>query len=145
MRNRTLLSLIEMLLMVMVFAGAAAICLRAFVFADTRSREGGQEAQAALLAQSAAQVLSHCEGDGEEAAGILGGECGEDGLWTVYYDENGNACEKDGGVFVLEAATGSSAQQDRYTGKTTVTVRTPDGQEIFSIPAAWQTEDGGTQ
>ena len=141
MRNRTLLSLMEMLIMVMVFSAAAAICLRAFVYADSQSRESGRQAQAALLAQSAAEVLAYSRGDLEEAAATFGGACEEDGIWTVYFDENGKACEEASAFFTLEAAAGT--QVNAFTAETTILVKDPSGAEIFSIPAAWQTESGG--
>ena len=68
MKNRTILSLIEMLIMVMVFAVAAAICLRAFVWADLTSRDSKEAAAAALKAEEAAEILQHFEGDPEAAS-----------------------------------------------------------------------------
>ena len=68
MKNKTSLLLMEQLVMVLVFALAAALCLTAFVKADQISRETVQRDEAVLLAQNAAQVLKATSGDMEQAA-----------------------------------------------------------------------------
>lgn len=86
MRNRSPLALVELLVMVMVFALAAALCLRAFVWADGRSREQEAHDRALLCAQNAAQTLKSCRGDLDEAAQRHGGVVRED-TWSIDYDE----------------------------------------------------------
>ena len=68
MKNKTSLLLMEQLIMVLVFALAAALCLTAFVKADRISRETVRRDEAVLLAQNAAQVLKATSGDVERAA-----------------------------------------------------------------------------
>ena len=68
MKNKTSLLLMEQLIMVLVFALAAALCLTAFVKADRISRETVRRDEAALLAQNVAQVLKATSGDAEQAA-----------------------------------------------------------------------------
>ena len=71
MKNKTSLLLMEQLVMVLVFALAAALCLTAFVKADQISRETVQRDEAVLLAQNAAQVLKATSGDADRAARML--------------------------------------------------------------------------
>lgn len=65
MRQKTSLSLMELAVMVAVFALAAAVCLRAFVWADTHSRRSEAESWAATLCQSTADAIKAAEGDAE--------------------------------------------------------------------------------
>ena len=67
MKNKASLLLMEQLVMVLVFALAAALCLTAFVKADQISRETARRDEAVLLAQNAAQVLKATSGDLEQA------------------------------------------------------------------------------
>lgn len=80
MKNRTSLVLMEQLVMVLVFALAAALCLGVFVKADQISQETAHRDEAVLLAQNGAEVLKSCAGDLEKAAGILGGTSSGTGL-----------------------------------------------------------------
>lgn len=80
MKNRTSLVLMEQLVMVLIFALAAALCLGVFVKADQTSQETLRRDEAVLLAQNGAEVLKSCAGDTEKAARILGGSLTETGL-----------------------------------------------------------------
>ena len=87
MRNKASLTLLELAVMLLVFALAAVLCLRAFVWADAASKELAAKDQALIQAQNAAEVLKHCAGDGEAAAELYGGDW--DGqVWTVHFDEH---------------------------------------------------------
>lgn len=57
MKNKTSLLLMEQLVMVLVFALAAALCLSVFVKADQISQETVQRDEAVMLAQNAAEML----------------------------------------------------------------------------------------
>lgn len=59
MKHRTSLVLMEQLIMVLIFALAAALCLGLFVKADAISRETARKEEAVVLAQSAAELLKH--------------------------------------------------------------------------------------
>lgn len=93
MKNKGALVLIEQAIMLLVFALAAVLCLRAFVWADTTSKEVSARDQALIQAQNAAEVLKSCTGDGETAAQLYGGEW--DGqVWTVHYNEQWEQVEE---------------------------------------------------
>lgn len=59
MKHRASLSLMEQLIMVLIFALAAAMCLSLFAKADAISRETARKEEAVILAQSAAELLKH--------------------------------------------------------------------------------------
>ena len=147
MKNRTLLSLIEMLIMVMVFSVAAAICLRAFVFADSNSRSGEETARAAMLAQSAAEVMQRCAGDTAEAAEMFGGHSTDEGGWEADISSEWKVTEQPAGYrLVVEVAdqknSAAAASGSRLLGEATVRVLNASGDEIFSIPVCWQEKAG---
>lgn len=70
MKNKTTLMLMELLVMVLVFALASVICLRVFVRAQELSEQTQNRDRAVLAAQNAAETVKAC-GDLSEAARIL--------------------------------------------------------------------------
>jgi len=81
-RSKAPLALIEQAMMLLVFALAAALCLKAFVWADGQSERIGLRDDALLQAQNAAETLKGFHGDFETAASFYGGTW--DGtVWTV--------------------------------------------------------------
>lgn len=89
MRSKAPLVLIEQAVMLLVFALAAALCLRAFSWADAASDSSAARDRAMMAAQSAAEALKSCGGDMEAAADLYGGCC-DGGVWTIQYDEQWN-------------------------------------------------------
>lgn len=73
MKNRSTLVLMEMLVMLLVFALASAVCLQIFVAADRVSRRTQQQDHAVLLAQNGAELLKSQKGDLAQTAEKLGG------------------------------------------------------------------------
>lgn len=93
MRGRSPLVLMEQVIMLAVFALAAALCLRVFVLSDQLSRQGEIRDQALLQAQSAAEVYRHCQGQGDQAVELAGGSW--DGTsWTLLWDESWQPVEQ---------------------------------------------------
>ncbi len=128
MKNKTALLLIELVLLVAVFAAAAAICLRLFAWADAASRKDTRQDQALLHAQNAAQEIKLAKGDLEQAAARLGGEV-SGGIWEKKLE--------DGCVLRVE----SRETDTKYLGMASITVLDTDGSALARIDACWQ-EDG---
>lgn len=63
MKNKTSLQLMELLIMILVFALSAAICLQIFVKAKDISASSSQLDKAVILAQNAAEILKSTAGD----------------------------------------------------------------------------------
>ena len=57
MRSKTPLALMEQVVMVLVFALAAALCLRVFAFSNQLSQRNEDIDHAVLLAQNTAEML----------------------------------------------------------------------------------------
>jgi len=128
MKSKSPLMLMEQVLMVLVFALAAAFCLQAFTLSEQLSLDSRQRSDAALLAQNAVETLKACDGDFEEAAALLGGSW--DGACWCYEEEalQLTVTPMDSGVSGL--------------GRAEAVVTSLDGETLFSLPAAWQEVTG---
>ena len=123
MRSKTPLVLMEQLVMVLVFAMAAAICLQVFSLSDRLSKENEAKAEAALLAQNTAEELKASYGEAllnwEEADGIY------------YMEEEGYRVQ-------VQAA------ETEISGLRKVELQVWQEEEVlFEIPVAWQEVKGG--
>ena len=92
MKSKSPLIMLEQLMMLLVFALAAAICVRAFVRADRMSETQYAADRAVMLCRSAAELYKAETGDYRELVYRLTGD-GTEGEYTetealVYYDEN---------------------------------------------------------
>ena len=135
MKSKAPLALMEQLVMVLVFALAAAVCLQVFVLSDRISRTCEARDRAVLMAQSAAETIKGCGGDYAQAARTLGG--GWDGqAWTIGYDEGWQETAEDA-AYVLRVTPGESGQDGLGMANITVT----GTEEIFSLCAAGQEVD----
>ena len=68
MRSKAPLAMMEQMVMLLVFALAAALCLQAFVKSDQISKRGEDRDRAAVLCQNAAEAIRHNGGDLAAAA-----------------------------------------------------------------------------
>lgn len=145
MRSKAPLAMIEHLVMLLVFALAAALCLQAFLWADSHSRENEARDRACLAAQNAAELIKHTDGDAADkltaAAQTLGGSYAQ-GLLCVDYDADWRPVSSDGvcrltarglpsgvpglGLAEVQVTAGGTAEED-------LTV-------LFRLEVAWQEE-----
>jgi len=125
MRSRAPLALMEQLVMVLVFALAAALCLRAFALADALSRQQETRDRALLACQQAAEELKANRGLD------LTGQ-------TLYFDENWLALPSpEGAAYVLTAARQRAPVPG--LGRAEVSVCPAEGGEVLAaLPVAWQ-------
>lgn len=154
MKSKAPLVMMEQMVMILVFALAAALCLQAFVLSDSISQENQRRDQAALLCQNLAEqckALGYGQTDahpiltaGESAAG------GEEGSYVerktsgpaslFYYDENGQQM-KEPAVYRLEAVWLPSEYAALNRGQITAYDQ-ESGKELFSLEFAWQNGGG---
>ena len=134
MKNRTPLILMELVVMLLVFAIGAALCLRAFSWADNVSREEAARDHAYLQIQNAAELLRSNRGDFAAAAEILGGQW--DGkIWSIYWDDGWNMIHQPG-AYTLRAKPVESGAA--YLGGATLEILRPDGECLVSLNICWQ-------
>lgn len=117
MKNKTVLSMIEQLIMVLVFIIAVAISLRVFVYTDNYSKQVRQKDEAWMKAQSAAEILKNTKGD-------------EARVFELLKTDDG-----------LDISIEKQDSSNRYLGEAVVTVSSVK-EELCSITVGWQ-EDAG--
>ena len=91
MRRKAPLTMMELMVMTVVFALCAALCLQAFVESDRLSRRAQARDQAVVLCQSVAEMIRHNGGDLKSAMTQVNGTepVQRDGFgWFEGYDEN---------------------------------------------------------
>ena len=123
MNRKGTLSLMEQSVMLLVFAVAAALCLKGFLTAELIARENEALDNAVVCARNVAEQMKHTKGE-----------------WNgpVAYDENWQPTDGAGTwrVTVTQVDTGVES-----LGRAEVTVTDGAGNPLFSIPAAWQEVD----
>ena len=88
MRSKAPLAMMEQMVMILVFALAAALCLQAFVKSDQMSRESENRDRAVAIAQNAAEAIRHTGGDFERAAALLGTDHFDVDSLCIGYDKD---------------------------------------------------------
>ena len=150
-RSKAPLALMEQMVMLLVFALAAALCLQAFIRSDSDSKRSEARDRAAVLCQNVAETIRHNGGDLEAAlktvSGVDPGSRDGFGLFE-HYDEDWNVMEYHGRPlspkYLLRAMEVDSGMDG--LGKANVEAFTWDGgamESLFSIEVAWQTEVSG--
>lgn len=131
MKSKAPLLLMEQMVMLLVFALAAAICLRSFVLSDRLSRRGEARDRGVTLAQTAAETIRHQGGTPEaaleQAALSLGGRY-EGGTLTL--------AEGEGDEAVLLTARGKESDLPGLS-KAVLLVEW-EGETVFELTVAWQ-------
>jgi hypothetical protein len=137
----------EQLVMVLVFALAAALCVQVFVLSDQTSRRYEARDRAVLEAQNAAELLKSSTGDmaerETEAARQLGGNY-EQGILRVDYNENWEPVTEGDGAYRL-TVQGEAAEVPELS---MAVVRVTSGgalenepEVLFELEVAWQEVD----
>lgn len=152
MRSKTPLALMEQAIMVLVFALAAALCLRVFVWSNETSKDVEARDRAAIEVQSVAEVIKNEGRSGKGAAQVLSAAAerlSEDRGSVNYggasielrYDSDWAECGDGEYTYVLRAREGQSDIPG--LGRAVVeAVEAESGSTIFEITVAWQTEVG---
>jgi hypothetical protein len=132
----------EQTIMVLVFALAAALCLRVFVWSDLHSLRNEARDQALLQAENTAELLKGDRGDMadrlSDAAQQLGGSY-EQGILWVDYDEDWSPVSTDGASYRLTAQGVPSSTPGLAMAQ--IQVVSDDGTDqdvLFSLEIAWQ-------
>lgn len=138
MKSKAPLALMEQIIMVLVFALAAGLCMQLFVFSGKMSRRNAARDRAALAAETAAEALKSADND--PAAALSGlGAVEENGSLVIRYDAFWQPTAENG-EYVLTVTPEESG--DPLLGKASVEVRTASSDSLIRLTAAWQTEGG---
>lgn len=133
MKRSAALILTELLVMLTVFAVAAAFCLKTFVWAHNSSELSAAMDMALLKSQNAAESLKHHRGDHSLAAQDLGGKWDGQG-WRVCYDEQWKETDAES-AYILEVMPEENAG---YLGQAKLTVFDQNGQLLAELTVCWQ-------
>ncbi len=142
MRSKAPLVLMEQTVMVLVFALAAAVCVRAFVLSDSLSKANAARDAAVLRAESAAEIYKNCRGSGSAAAARYGGSV-KDGVWTVYWDDAWKRVKTaDDAAYRLRIRPRTSEYSRMRGAEVKLVSLGKSGEQLISFPLAWQEADG---
>lgn len=136
MKSKAPLVMMEQVIMVLIFALAAALCLQTFVLSGKISKRTDAENKAAVMAQNTAEVIK-AEGlksylKNQEAVQIKEGyKISYDADWMVTPEE-----EK-AEYYLLVCPDNSDSE---YLWSMNIIVTTQDGTELIRIPVAGQKE-----
>ena len=134
MKRNASLILVELLIMLTVFALAAALCLRVFVWSDNHSKQSAAEDLALLQTQNAAETLKHYRGDFSQAARECGGRWDGES-WDIAYDDNWNVTAGKA-VYLLQVIPVS--YETDYLGQARLTVVDQAGSVLAELSVCWQ-------
>lgn len=148
MRSKASLALMEQLVMLLVFAVAAALCLQAFARSDLISRQGEARDRAAVLCQSVAEVVRVNGGDPytalRQVTGQRPGARESDNLipfvdykedWTVVDHWNAMAGET---AYRLTAESVDSGVPGLGQARICV-IQSGESNPLFQMDVGWQT------
>ena len=148
MRSKAPLALMEQAVMVLVFALAAVLCLRVFVWSDRTSELGSAKDSAVIAAQTAAEVIKNEGKSGKSEAEVLGAvaerlggryDAASGELVISYLGDWKTAAESENAAYRL-TVTPAESRGERL-GEVHIDVTEISGGEVlFGIDAAWQKE-----
>ena len=137
MKSKTPLMLMEQLIMILIFALAAAWCMRLFVHAAKLAEQNEAVFQASFLAQNTAEEIKSRGGAFDEL--FFSEEWKQEhGVWIRAYDADWtpiSESEHEGALYRLEVRE----EETELSGLVKVRVSVwNEEQELFAIPVAWQ-------
>ena len=135
MKNKAPLALMEQLIMLMVFAIAAALCLQIFALSGRISCNLETRDNAIMAVQNAAESIKISNGNLTEHTALVGGTCTED-TWNIYYDADWEVTSPDRAVYNVSAHVLDDTSE--YLGTADVSASEINGSTLFEITVAWQ-------
>lgn len=134
MKTKAPLVLMEQLVMVLVFAFTAVICLRMFVLSDDLSRQYAATDRAVLEAQTVAEHMKHSPLN--QYLEEQGASC-TDGVWQLTYDAAWNTVSPSAPAAYYLTVTYESPAAP-YLWNAVLSISTAEGEELFAIPVSGQ-------
>lgn len=135
MKNKVFLSLIEQVIMLLVFALAAAICVQIFLLSNQLSWNEYDQNQSMIKTINAAETLKSCNGNYEMLVQLLGATSNETHL-ELYYDDNWNSTAHERSEYQLQIYPLTSDNDLLGTAK--LLTKNKSGDVLFTMTVAWQ-------
>ena len=99
-RSRSSLFLMEMIVTILFFSLASAICVKSFVNAHIIGRETMELNRAVAIASGYAEVMRGTDGDIDSIIAVYPEAVkGDDSYFTEFFDEDFNPCDADNAVY----------------------------------------------
>ena len=140
MKNKAPLSLMEQIIMLLVFALAAALCLQMFVLSGKMSRHIEAKEHAVTAVQNTAETVKLCLGDEDEYSNVLSGVKTENGA-VVYYSEDWQKTDENNAEYTV--CIEEEQTKSALLGRAKITAQSENGTELFSVHVSWQEESHG--
>ncbi len=100
-RSRSSLFLMEMIVTILFFSLAAAVCVKCFINAHIMGRETTELNHAVAIATGYAEVMRGTNGDIDSIAAVFPEAVrGDDTFFEVFYDASFNPCDHDSAEYV---------------------------------------------
>lgn len=133
--SRTTLFLMEQLIVILIFAICAAVCVKIFVGSYTMVSDSRDKKNSLIVAESGAECYKALGGDADKIAMYLDGTAtgsDEDGVITVYYNKSWQACEGADADYLMQI---SSRESEEYGSLLfgDISVEKVTGEEIISL------------
>lgn len=164
MKSRIPLLLMEQMVMLLVFALSAALCLQAFVLSDGISERSDNRDRAVTLVQETAETVRHYGGVEAAARDLMGLAKDEegtpaisfdepnrlsgqpantlmqykDGTLSLFYDESWNPGETQEVYYVLKAEEIPSGTPGLGMARVTLEPCAAPAEPLFEVTVAWQ-------
>ena len=126
--------------MLLVFALAAAICLRVFVYSSDLSVNGETMSHAVTAVQNAAESLKLSCGDVQKHAQNVGGTVDGE-AWYQNYNELWQPVTDEKTAFTVKTAPVQT--ENALLGGADVWASDDDGNTLFRVTVYWQEENDG--
>ena len=138
MRSKAPLVMMEQLVMVLVFALTAALCVQVFVLSEKLSVKTSATDKASMMAQNVAERIKN-DNPKEFLKASDAVPVGQ-GIWVMYFNETWNVSGEESATYYMEI---QMEEETVYLWQIRIMVFTKDGMELFSIPVASQkTQEG---
>lgn len=138
MKSKAPLMLMEQIVMLLVFAIAAALCVQAFVKSEELSTRSESRDRAVVEVQTAAETLRYYSGDYSRAAEELGYRPGDDGFFARF-DRDWKLLSDPDGEYEYELTAERLEPGEDGLGCAAVRVmRENEEQALFSVEVMWQ-------
>lgn len=135
MHSKAPLALMEQIIMLLVFALSAALCLQVFALSGKISHGMEDRAYAVTEVRNAAGSIKISGGDFEKHAELFGGKT-ENGSWKMFYGEEWKPVSAEEAVYIVEAVPVKT--ENGLLGAAEVFASEKNGKELFKLKIAWQ-------
>lgn len=140
MKSKASLSMMELVIMILVFAIAATVCVRIFVHAEITSLDQLHRDDAMLLCENLTETLKSNGGNIRAAAKAFGTDCSEDAAsLRLCFDASLQPCAPGDAAYFLNLVLNENGT---YAAEGTLNVISDDGKLLYSMVSAWQKAAG---